>query len=104
MKNVTVILHRDPEAGWWAVSPDVAGYTAADPELEGLRALVREGLEFFLGEPVVVDERLAEGVALPFTLSGWQIASSHSRATGSVVALADHSTIVAGWQRVPSFT
>ena len=32
MVNVLVIYHREAD-GWWAESPDVEGWTAADPTL-----------------------------------------------------------------------
>lgn len=82
MRTVTVVLHRDPDVGWWADSPDVEGWTAADPDLGELRTLIQEGLEFFLDQPVSVDERVADGplVAASFSASFelWQ--SSRSQA------------------------
>lgn len=98
MRTVTVVLHQDPETGWWADSPDVDGYTAADPDLQQLRQLVHEGLEFFLDEPVQVEERLADGVWFPVTLSG-TLALFGSSAAAIAKVVADTSTISA-W-RVP---
>ncbi len=43
MEPLRVIYHHEPE-GWWADSPDVAGYTAAAPTYEEVRVLVEEGL------------------------------------------------------------
>lgn len=55
VRTVRVIYREEPD-GWWAESPDVPGYTAADNSLEGLRELVPEGISSFLNEPVFVIE------------------------------------------------
>jgi predicted RNase H-like HicB family nuclease len=63
MRLVTVELHREDD-GWWAETADLPGYTAADPDLNELRRLLRDGLEEFLGEPVVLRELVPGGHAL----------------------------------------
>lgn len=55
MRTVRVIYREEAE-GWWAESPDVSGYTAADNSLDNLRDLVPEGISEFLEEPVLVIE------------------------------------------------
>ena len=55
MRTVRV-LYRQEADGWWAESPDVPGYTAADDTLEGLRDLVPDGISEFLEEPVLAVE------------------------------------------------
>lgn len=50
------VLYREELDGWWAESPDVPGYTAADDNLEGLRNLVPQGISEFLEEPVLILE------------------------------------------------
>lgn len=67
MKQARVIYHRAPES-MWAESPDAPGWTAAATTLAELTNLVREGLEFTLGEPVnvieLVETRPATGAGL----------------------------------------
>jgi len=55
MKRVHVI-YRHEAGSWSAESPDVPGYTAVAETLTELRGLVREGLPFFLDEPIFIDE------------------------------------------------
>jgi len=98
MRTVTVVLHHDAETGWWADSPDVEGYSAADPDLHKLRALVQEGLEFFLETQVEVDERLADGVALPVSLSGHVSPWSSWQSRGSAVAhVTANTSTISSW-------
>jgi len=66
MRNVKVIYHREPE-GWWAESPDVAGYTAADDAFGELRSLVFDGLPFVLNveaDDLRISEQLADGAPI----------------------------------------
>jgi len=66
MQNVKVIYHREPE-GWWAESPDVAGYTAADDAFGELRSLVHEGLPFVLdieADDLQISEQMADGAPI----------------------------------------
>ena len=55
MKRVHVIYRHEADS-WSAESPDAPGYTAVADTLRELRRLVREGLPFFLDEPVFVEE------------------------------------------------
>jgi predicted RNase H-like HicB family nuclease len=55
MKRVRVI-YRHESGQWSAEAPDAPGYSAVADSLPELRRLVREGLRFFLDEPVVVEE------------------------------------------------
>lgn len=47
MGAVRVEYHHEPE-GWWADSPDVKGFVATGQDVSEVRALVREGLPFYL--------------------------------------------------------
>lgn len=47
-RKVRIRYQSEPE-GWWAESPDMPRWTAASDALEGIRQLVREGVEFVLG-------------------------------------------------------
>jgi hypothetical protein len=44
VETVRVIYHCEPE-GWWAESPDVAGWSVAGETYAEVRALVDEGVE-----------------------------------------------------------
>lgn len=63
MRTIQVTYHAE-QGEWWAESPDVQGFSAAEHGLENLRALVSSGLRFFLGEDVAVLERLDNGTLL----------------------------------------
>jgi predicted RNase H-like HicB family nuclease len=45
--QVRVIYHRE-DAGWWADSPDLEGWTVAGASYERVRRLVDDGLLFAL--------------------------------------------------------
>jgi len=47
MDVIRVIYHCEPE-GWWAESPDVAGWYAAGASYDETRALAVEGIPFAL--------------------------------------------------------
>jgi hypothetical protein len=60
MRKITVIYHC--EAGrWWGESPDpgLETFVAGGRDLGETRALANEGLEFHLGEPVLIEEYFA---------------------------------------------
>lgn len=66
--TVRVLYHREPD-GWWAESPDIAGWTVAGETYEEVRALVNDGITFALasaaedrGEPF--DESRYAGTAV----------------------------------------
>jgi predicted RNase H-like HicB family nuclease len=48
MEKVRIIYHHEPE-GWWAESPDVAGWSAAGESYAEVRRLSEEGMFFTLG-------------------------------------------------------
>jgi hypothetical protein len=56
MKRVRVTYCHEASQ-WSATSPDAPGYTAVAERLPELRKLVREGLPFYLDEPVRIEER-----------------------------------------------
>jgi len=47
METVRVIYHCEPE-GWWAESPDIAGWSVAGDSYADVRALVDAGVEIAL--------------------------------------------------------
>ena len=55
METVRVIYHCEPE-GWWAESPDVAGWSVAGETYAEVRALVDEGVEIALDRAGVTIE------------------------------------------------
>jgi predicted RNase H-like HicB family nuclease len=68
MRTMTteLIIHLenvDGEVVWWAVTPDVAGFSATASSLSELRNRVTAALEEILEEPVTIVERL-EGVQI----------------------------------------
>lgn len=64
MRQVTVTYHRENN-GWWAESPDLDGYTAAASSFAQLRALVIEGVAFYLDDaPHAIAEKLDSGAEL----------------------------------------
>jgi predicted RNase H-like HicB family nuclease len=60
MRRVRIQYHCDGQ--WWADSPDLPNYTAVADSFAELRDLVLEGVEFVVGEPVIIVEE-----ASPFT-------------------------------------
>lgn len=65
VRRVQVRVHRDAEASWWAEATSVPGWTAAAATDAELQALVTDGLEFHLEEPVEVEWVLDEGLSWP---------------------------------------
>jgi predicted RNase H-like HicB family nuclease len=47
MERVRVIYHHESD-GWWAESPDVAGWSAAGETYEEIHKLSEEGVRFAL--------------------------------------------------------
>lgn len=47
MEPIRVIYHNEPD-GWWAESPDVAGWYAAASTYEECHKLAEEGVRFAL--------------------------------------------------------
>jgi predicted RNase H-like HicB family nuclease len=59
------VIYRQEDGVWGAESPDVVAFGAAADTLDELRALVREGLAFYLEDDnVELDERFPYPVAL----------------------------------------
>lgn len=54
METIRVIYHEEAE-GWWAESPDVAGWSAAGGTYEEVRRLTEEGLSWTLGREVAAN-------------------------------------------------
>jgi predicted RNase H-like HicB family nuclease len=45
--TVRVLYHQEPE-GWWAESPDIAGWTVAGDSYDEVRQLAEDGVPFAL--------------------------------------------------------
>lgn len=100
MQEVTVVVHQDPDTGWWAESPQVPGWTAADPDLGELRRLISEGLAFFLDvDTVLVDERSDVRGPIGFELVGPFGTLTTSEAVAGQLTVIDGQTSLApaGW-------
>jgi predicted RNase H-like HicB family nuclease len=65
MKRVSLIYRVEGERGWSAFSPEVPGYRAFGDDYADARRLALEGLPFFLGEPVTVEQELIRAAAPP---------------------------------------
>lgn len=50
--SVRILYHEEPE-GWWAESPDVAGWSASANTFDELRKLAEEGVRFALDDESV---------------------------------------------------
>jgi predicted RNase H-like HicB family nuclease len=57
--KVIMEYHCEPE-GWWAVSDDLPGFSAAGATLDEVRKLAHSGAEFYLERPVEVEDRLPD--------------------------------------------
>lgn len=66
--NATVVYHRE-DGMWWADSPDLDGYTAVGDSIGELQLLVHEGLPFYVGSDVLINEELEGGLPLVQDLS-----------------------------------
>jgi len=53
MRTAKIIYHNDPD-GWWAISPDVPGYSGFGATYEEVREQMREGLPWFAEEADLV--------------------------------------------------
>lgn len=64
MREILVRYHWEPE-GCWAESPDIEGFVAAGTDIAEVRALVREGLAYYLeGETVEILEATTAGAPI----------------------------------------
>jgi predicted RNase H-like HicB family nuclease len=58
-RKVLMEYHCEPE-GWWTKSPDLPGFTAAGATFAEVRELAHSGAEFYLREPVEVEDRIPQ--------------------------------------------
>lgn len=49
MSTITLVLHME-DGSWWADSPDLPGFSAADSDLQELRVTARMALRDILGD------------------------------------------------------
>jgi len=82
--EVLVTYHFEPES-WWADSPTLPGWFAADPDLQELRRLVHESLELHFEEPVVLHELGGE-------LRAGEVAQLHAEPETPLVGAPAHLT------------
>jgi predicted RNase H-like HicB family nuclease len=50
--TVRVLYHEEPD-GWWAESPDVAGWTAVGATFDEVHQLAEDGIRFALEDDAV---------------------------------------------------
>lgn len=55
------ILHHPEVDGWWAESPDVAGWSAAGNTYSEVTKLAEEGVPFALGHDAVLEHSVPAG-------------------------------------------
>ena len=60
METVRVIHHHEPD-GWWAESPDVAGWYAAGGSYAEVVRLAEEGVPFALGRKALLEHFVPAG-------------------------------------------
>lgn len=60
MGPIRVIHHHAAGDGWWAESPDVAGWSASAESFEALRRLAEDGVRFALDRDDVEIQHFAE--------------------------------------------
>ena len=60
METVRIIYHHEAD-GWWAESPDVAGWSAAGGSYAEVEALAEEGVPFALGRQVELEHSVPIG-------------------------------------------
>jgi predicted RNase H-like HicB family nuclease len=58
-RKVLMEYHSEPE-GWWAESPELPGFTAAGATFAEVREQAHSGAEFYLQEPVEVEDRVPQ--------------------------------------------
>jgi predicted RNase H-like HicB family nuclease len=64
METVRVIYHHEAD-GWWAESPDVAGWSAAGDTYAEVIKLAEEGIPFALGHPAELEHYVPAGEHVP---------------------------------------
>ena len=60
MEPIRVIYHHEPE-GWWAESPDVAGWLAAGETYAEVVKLAEEGIQFALEREAELEHYVPAG-------------------------------------------
>jgi predicted RNase H-like HicB family nuclease len=59
MDSIRVIYHDERPHGWWAESPDLAGWSAAGGSYDEVRRLAEEGVRYALGrDDVAIEHRV----------------------------------------------
>jgi predicted RNase H-like HicB family nuclease len=64
METVRVIYHHEAD-GWWAESPDVAGWSAAGDSYAEVVKLAEEGIPFALEHPTELKHYIPAGERIP---------------------------------------
>jgi predicted RNase H-like HicB family nuclease len=88
---VVHVRYHFEEDSWWADSPDIEGYSAAADSFDEVRAQVREGMPFFLGEAAAIVE---EGVPDQFPFGDAAVATIHITGAFSGSLLRGHAVDV----------
>ncbi len=92
-RRVLIEYHCEPE-GWWAESPDLPGFSAAGATFEEVREQAHAGAEFYLQEPVEVEDRV------PVDLGAQQNTAPTSHVGVSATVAGNFTQIVASVVRV----
>jgi predicted RNase H-like HicB family nuclease len=58
-RGARIIYHHEPE-GWWAESPDIERFTAAGATFAEVREQAHDGVVFFTGEDLEIDDLFAD--------------------------------------------
>lgn len=94
-RRVLMEYHCEPE-GWWAESPDLPGFSAAGATFQEVREQAHAGAEFYLEEPVEVEDRVpielgAQQNTAPTSHVGVSatVAGNLTQVVASVVRIAD---------------
>jgi len=69
METVHVIYHQEDD-GWWAESPEVAGWSAAGDSYEEVAQLAEEGIPFALGREVALEHEAPASAAIAVANKG----------------------------------
>jgi predicted RNase H-like HicB family nuclease len=55
-RKIQIHYHYEPE-GWWAESPELAGFSAAGATFDEAREQAHKGAAFFADEPLEIEDR-----------------------------------------------
>lgn len=87
---IRVVYHREGDV-WWADSPDLDGFVATGADLAEVRALVKEGVPFYVvDDDVELEEQApwASGVVVTYSSDDvWRDSGRHGLATGGTVSV-----------------